>query len=740
MVNRLAESQSLYLQKHAENPIDWWPWCDEALDTAHSQNKPIFLSIGYSSCHWCTVMEGEAFSNNAIAQYMNSHFIPIKVDREERPDIDSIYMQALQMMTGQGGWPLNIFLTPDERIPFYGGTYFPVEPRYGRPGFLEVLQAIRRFYDLEKSKLQAFKSEILGNLEQSAMLSGVTTELSNEIFQNGVKTNTAVIATGNRAPCFPMMPYADLALRGTRFNWESEYDRKQACAQRGLDLALGGIYDHVAGGFHRYTVDETWTVPHFEKMLYDNGQIVEYLANLWSAGIQEPAFQTAIAGTVEWLKREMTAPTGYFYAAQDADSFTPPNPPYQRAAENLTPPYQRAAENLTPPYQGGAENLTPPYQRAAENLTPPYQGGATGGSEPEEGVFYVWTYRELEQVLTAEELVEIEQQFTVSRTGNFEGKNVLQRRHEGKLSETVETALSKLFQVRYGAFPHNVKTFPPARNNHEAKNNSWPGRIPAVTDTKMIVAWNSLMISGLARAAAVFGNQEYLELAVTSADFILENQWIDGRFHRLNYDGKVAVMAQAEDYALFVKALLDLHQGSLSLVTESDKWLQKAVEVQAEFDEFLWSLELGGYYNTAKDCSGDLLVRERSYTDNATPAANGIAIASLIRLALLAQNLAYLDRAQQGLKIFSSIIQDAPQACPSLISALDWYQHSTLIRTTPELVSGLMSQYYPTAVFQIETDLPPGVFGLVCESFTCKEPAQSREGLLLEIEQSQTRV
>ncbi|MEZ2236528.1 thioredoxin domain-containing protein [Microcoleus sp.] len=708
MVNRLAQSQSLYLRKHAENPIDWWPWCDEALDTAHSQNKPIFLSIGYSSCHWCTVMEGEAFSNNAIAQYMNSHFIPVKVDREERPDIDSIYMQALQMMTGQGGWPLNIFLTPDERIPFYGGTYFPVEPRYGRPGFLEVLQAIRRFYDLEKSKLQAFKSEILGNLEQSAMLSGVTTKLSNEIFQKGLITNTAVIATGNRAPCFPMMPYADLALRGTRFNWESaEYDNKQACTQRGLDLALGGIYDHVAGGFHRYTVDNTWTVPHFEKMLYDNGQIVEYLANLWSAGIQEPAFQTAIAGTVEWLKREMTAPTGYFYAAQDADSFTPP----------------------TPPYQGGAENLTPPYQ-----------GGETGGAEPEEGVFYVWTYRELEQVLTAEELIEIEQQFTVSSAGNFEGKNVLQRRHDGKLSETAKTALAKLFQVRYGGHPDTVKTFPPARNNQEAKNNSWPGRIPAVTDTKMIVAWNSLMISGLARAAAVFGNLEYLELAVKSADFILEHQWIDGRFHRLNYDGKVAVMAQSEDYALFVKALLDLHQGSLSLVTESDKWLQKAVEVQAEFDEFLWSLELGGYYNTASDCSGDLLVRERSYTDNATPAANGIAIASLVRLALLVQNLAYLDRAQQGLQTFSSIIQDAPQACPSLISALDWYQHSTLVRTTPELVSGLISQYYPTAVFQIETDLPPGVFGLVCESFTCKEPAKSREGLLEEIQKSQTRV
>jgi len=695
MVNRLAQSQSLYLRKHAENPIDWWPWCDEALETARSENKPIFLSIGYSSCHWCTVMEGEAFSDGAIAQYMNSQFIPVKVDREERPDIDSIYMQTLQMMTGQGGWPLNVFLTPDERVPFYGGTYFPVEPRYGRPGFLEVLQAIRRFYDTEKGKVESFKAEILGNLQQSAALSGVTAELNREIFQKGLELNTGIVAGHNPGPSFPMIPYAELALRGTRFNFESKYDSKQVCTQRGLDLALGGIYDHVAGGFHRYTVDATWTVPHFEKMLYDNGQIVEYLANLWSAGIQEPAFETAIAGTVEWLKREMTAPTGYFYAAQDADSFN-----------------------------------------TSEEL------------EPEEGAFYVWTYAELEELLTAEELTEIKAQFTVSRSGNFEGQNVLQRRHPGKLSDTVETALAKLFAVRYGGNPETVKTFPPARNNQEAKNDSWPGRIPAVTDTKMIAAWNSLMISGLARAAAVFGNWEYLELAVTTANFILDNQWTDGRFQRLNYDGKSAVTAQSEDYALFVKALLDLHQASLTLgngeeakqLPNSQFWLEKAVQVQEEFDEFLWSVELGGYYNTAKDASGDLLVRERSYIDNATPAANGIAIASLVRLALLGPNLEYLDRAQQGLQAFSSIVQDAPQACPSLLSAIDWYQHSTLIRTTPDQISGLISQYYPTAVCQIEADLPEGVIGLVCECLTCKEPAKTQERLLEEILQSQTRV
>ncbi len=412
------------------------------------------------------------------------------------------------------------------------------------------------------------------------------------------------------------------------------------------------------------------------------------------AGIQEPAFESAIARTVEWLKREMIAPTGYFYAAQDADSFN-----------------------------------------TSEEV------------EPEEGAFYVWTYTELQTLLNTQELGEIQTQFTVTRGGNFEGKNVLQRYQQEKLSATVETALAKLFAVRYGDNPDTVKTFPPARNNQEAKNDSWPGRIPAVTDTKMIAAWNSLMISGLARAAAVFGNLEYLELAVNAANFILDNQWKDGRFQRLNYDGQSAVAAQSEDYALFVKALLDLHQASLILgngealqqLPNSQFWLEKAVQVQDEFDEFLWRVELGGYYNTAKDASDDLLVRERSYIDSATPAANGIAITSLVRLALLGQNLEYLDRAQQGLQAFSSIIRDTSQACPSLLSALDWYQHSTLIRTSPDQISGLISRYYPTAVCQIEADLPEGAIGLVCECLTCKEPAKNQEMLLAEILHSQTR-
>ena len=676
MPNHLAQSQSLYLRKHAENLINWWYWCDEALSIAKAENKPIFLSIGYSSCHWCTVMEGEAFSDQAIADYINQFFLPIKLDREERPDLDSIYMQSLQMMTSQGGWPLNIFLTPDDLVPFYGGTYFPVEPKFNRPGFLQVLQSIRKFYDSDKAKLDAFKQDLLEALHKSTVFSvSQSNNLTQALLNRGIDTSASIITPSDTFignPSFPMIPYASLVLQGTRLKFEALQNVKRAAEKRGEDLALGGIYDHVAGGFHRYTVDSTWTVPHFEKMLYDNGQIVEYLANLWSAGHQKPAFQRAITGTVNWLKREMVAAEGYFYAAQDADNFADPQ-----------------------------------------------------DKEPEEGQFYVWKYEDLVKILTPNELKAFQEAFTVSERGNFEGSNVLQRKSSEELSATVDMALGKLFQIRYGSAMNELSTFAPAKSNEEAKRNDWPGRIPPVTDTKMIVAWNSLMISGLARAFAVFSQQEAWQLATQAANFILENQWVDSRLHRLNYAGETAVLAQAEDYALLIKALLDLQAAAPT----ENKWLEKAIETQAEFDEYFWSIELAGYFNNAVDNSEDLLVRERSYLDNATPAANGVAIANLVRLANLTDNLDYLQRAEQVLNAFSSILENSAQACPSLMASLDWFLNSRSVKTTSEALPQLLLQYYPTTTIRIDGELPSGAVGLVCQGTACMTPAQTIEEL-----------
>ena len=679
MSNHLRETKSLYLQKHVDNPINWWYWCDSALQEAKRDNKPIFLSIGYSSCHWCTVMEGEAFSDRAIADYLNANFLPIKVDREERPDIDSIYMQALQMMTGQGGWPLNIFLNPEDLVPFYGGTYFPVEPKYGRPGFLEIIKAIRRFYDHEPEKLMAFKAEILGNLQQSALLASEKTNLTQDLLDRGINANTAAIQPNDFGrPSFPMIPYSTIALQGGRFEREYNYDPQALSRQRGLDLVTGGIYDHVGGGFHRYTVDNTWTVPHFEKMLYDNGQILEYLADLWSSGVQQPAIQRAIALTVEWLQREMTHPQGYFYAAQDADNFT-----------------------------------------------------SVDAVEPEEGDFYVWSYAELESLLSAEELTQLQQEFNVTTKGNFEGKNVLQRLSTDALSDNIEGALAKLFTVRYGQPASEITTFPPAKNNQEAKTKDWMGRIPPVTDTKAIAAWNSLIISGLARAYGVFKEQAYLDLATSAVEFILQNQWVDGRLQRLNYDGVATVPAQSEDYALLIKALLDLQ----AACPGESRWLEQAIAIQNEFDELLWSIELGGYYNNSTDAAKELLVRERSYMDNATPSANGVAIANLVRLALLTDNLEYLDRAQQGLEAFSVVMEKSPTACPSLFTALNWFLHGTSVKTNSEHLEQLSSHYLPTTVLRLETELPEGAIALVCQGLSCLEPATSIERVLEQIEE-----
>jgi uncharacterized protein YyaL (SSP411 family) len=693
MPNRLATSQSLYLQKHAHNPIDWWPWCAEALATAKRDNKPIFLSIGYSSCHWCTVMEGEAFSDPEIADYLNTHFLPIKVDREERPDLDSIYMQALQMMVAQGGWPLNIWLDPHDLVPFYGGTYFSVDARYGRPGFLRILQALREHYDTQPEQVSEVKSQILATLQSTA------TPEAGDLFDraiilNGWRANVTVLEDSRSSNRFPMIPYADFLLRGYRVGHPDAWDEDIPPAllpslQQGLCLALGGINDHVGGGFHRYTVDPTWTVPHFEKMLYDNGQIVGLMANLWSAGAQDPALRSGIYGAIDWLKREMTATDGSFYAAQDADNFTEPT-----------------------------------------------------AAEPEEGAFYTWGWAELEQLLDPEQLSALVEAFTVSVPGNFEGANVLQRRSNGVLSDRVLAALDRLFVARYGQARSTLSQFPPARNAAEAKTRAWPGRIPPVTDTKLIVAWNGLMVAGLARVAAVFQDPAVYRLAAGAAAAWRDRQWVGDRFHRLAYDGQPTIPAQAEDYAEAIRALLELHQAATALVAiegadlaEAADWLALAQRLQTEFDRHLWDNETGGYFNA--EASPDAIVRERSTIDNATPAPNGTALQNLVRLALLTEDLTYLDRAEQGFRAFYGLMNEHPRACPSLLSALDCFQRPVLVRAGAATLAELAQHYLPTTLLRLDDQLPEGAIALVCQGLTCLPAATDRDQLWELLRQSQ---
>lgn len=685
MPNRLLHSASLYLRKHAHNPIDWWEWSPEALHKAKAEDKPIFLSIGYSSCHWCTVMEGEAFSDPEIAAYMNAHFLPIKVDREERPDIDSIYMQSLQMMTGSGGWPLNSFLSPEDLIPFYAGTYFPVEPRYGRPGFLQVLQSVRRFYDEEKDKLATQKSRLLAALQEINHITPAET-IPERLLWQGIPKLSGIVSRVTMGNQFPMMPYAQFVAQTGRFP-QVQRDHWQRVEQRAMDLVLGGIFDHVGGGFHRYTVDPTWTVPHFEKMLYDNGQILEFLSDVWAMGFRDAAIQRAVTQTVAWLKREMTHPEGYFYAAQDADSFATPGDP-----------------------------------------------------EPEEGEFYVWRWSELESLLTAAQFRVCQKAFDLSPAGNFRerpGCIVLQRLTGGSLGPEVEGALEQLFSRRYGSA--SLETFPPALDAAMAKTHPWPGRIPPVTDTKLIVAWNSLMIAGLARAYQVFRDPQMLALAEGAARFLTTQQWNGEALYRLNYDGVVAVPAKAEDYAFLIRALLHLHQTQVTQDPEAaNHWLNLAITIQAHFDQTLWDPEAGGYFMADPVQSQDLVIREKETQDNATPSANGIALQNLVRLAALTGDLKYLDRAETGLRTFATLMQNQPRSCPSLYGALDLYQHFCKVSALPQEQQALQQQYHPTTLFTADP-LPPESVGMVCEGLKCLPPVAETWVLRQYLEKAETR-
>lgn len=320
MPNLLANSRSVYLQQHKDNPVDWWPWSKEALEKAKRENKPIFLSIGYSSCHWCHVMEKESFSLPEVARVLNEFFVPIKVDREERPDLDQLYMRAVQAMTGQGGWPLNVFLTPDLR-PFYGGTYFAPDRRYGRPGFIEVLERVRDIYVNQSDELRKSADSLTNYLFQTGRYFEEKKKAESDLFPKVLRNLEALYdpENGGFGPA-PKFFYTDglklflLAheISGNEFYLES--------VQKTLtNMCKGGVFDQVGGGFHRYSTDEAWMIPHYEKMLYDNALLVECLA-LTVERTQDPFLTFCLERTIDWIFREMKSPSGGFYSAMDADS------------------------------------------------------------------------------------------------------------------------------------------------------------------------------------------------------------------------------------------------------------------------------------------------------------------------------------------------------------------------------------------------------------------------------------
>ncbi|WP_119167373.1 thioredoxin domain-containing protein [Algihabitans albus] len=601
--NRLAAETSPYLLQHADNPVDWYPWGEAAFAKAKADGKPILLSVGYAACHWCHVMAHESFESSDIAGLMNRLFVNVKVDREERPDVDQIYQQALALMNQQGGWPLTMFLTPDG-APFWGGTYFPPDARWGRPGFPEILERIAQVYeekpdDIDKNVV-ALK-EALGKLSTPEAGGQVLPEAGLQAAQRLARQIDPFHGGLGEAPKFPQPAILKLL-------WQAWLRSGQAPLRQGVELTLlhmsqGGLYDHLGGGYARYATDEAWLVPHFEKMLYDNAQILDLLT--WGAQDASEPWKRALFAqrareTVDWLLREMLAPAG------------PGGPP------------------------SGAFAAT--YD---------------ADSEGEEGKFYVWSAAEVQEVLGAEASVFAEW-YDVTTDGNWEATNILNRLNRLEPGDPATEA--KLAEQRARLFARRADRI-------------WPG-----WDDKVLADWNGLMIAALARAAPVFGEDDWLTAAERAFAFVVEEMQEDGRLRHSWRHGRLKHPATLDDYAFMSDAALALFEatGKRVYLSQAETWV-------AVLDRHYWDTENGGYFLTADDTER-LLVRPKHAHDNATPSGNGVILQVLARLWHLTGQASYRERADATVAAFSGELARLFSAMASFLLG------SELLHDAPQLV------------------------------------------------------
>jgi uncharacterized protein YyaL (SSP411 family) len=592
--NRLAQETSPYLLQHKHNPVDWWAWGPDALAEAQRLNKPILISIGYAACHWCHVMAHESFEDDGTARVMNELFINIKVDREERPDIDQIYMNALHALGEQGGWPLTMFLTPKGE-PVWGGTYFPKESRYGRAAFVDVLREIARLFHDEPQRITQNRDALMNHLAKKARPEGKVTVGSAELDKAATAIANAFdpVNGGLRgAPKFPQCSILDMLWRaGLRHHDRRFFETVEHSLER---MSQGGIYDHLGGGYSRYAVDERWLVPHFEKMLYDNAQILELLG-LAYARSGNPLFYERARETVGWLERDMIAPGGGFCASLDADS------------------------------------------------------------EGEEGKYYVWTRREIEQALGSEDGSFFAAQYDVSPGGNFEGKNILNRLKDMPRSTEGEIRLAmlrgKLHKIR-------------------------EGRVRPGLDDKVLADWNGLMIAGLVHAATAFGEPRWIDLARTAFAFVATNMSRGDRLGHSFRDGRLLFPGLASDFAAMTRAALALHEA-----TGDGVCLDRALRWQRALDAHYRDPD-GGYFLTANDAQG-LVLRPQSTMDDATPNPQGLIAENLIRLAVVTGGDTWREQADL---VFDALLPAAAQnmfAHAGVLNALD-----LRLRTAEIVVTG----------------------------------------------------
>jgi len=699
MPNRLAAEKIPYLLQHAGNPVDWYPWGEEAFAAARSGDKPIFLSVGYATCHWCHVMEHESFEDPAVARLLNSRFVPIKVDREERPDVDRVYMLFVQATTGSGGWPMSVWLTPGLE-PFYGGTYFPPDGRYGRPGFAAVLEEISRAWqdnraDVLRSaasltaRIRSFASA--GPQARSEVPGSDVLEAAVGEFESSFDSRRGGFGA---APKFPRPAELLFLLR--------EFERTGRAAARDMVLrtlramAEGGMRDHVGGGFHRYSVDADWRVPHFEKMLYDQAQLaLAYLEAHQATG--DHGFAEIAEDTLRYVGREMTDPGGGFYSAEDADSLPP-------------------------------------------------EAVASPGARKSEGAFYLWAADEVDALL-GEDAALARARFGIEPHGNapfdphgeFTGKNLLHlaapvervAADHGLGVPEVERRLARARQVMYDARA---------------------GRPRPQRDDKILTAWNGLMIAAFARGYRVLRNAKHLESARGAAAFMRTMMWREESrtLYRRFRDGQVAIEAYAEDYACLVWGLLELFQAG-----GDPAWLEWALELQRRQDELFWDAGAGGWYATT-GADPSVILRMKEDYDGAEPSASSVAVANLLVLAHLTGDAVWRSRVERTFQGSAARIRSAARSVPMMLAGLSaWHagiQQIAIIapagdssRETLERVAA--ARYLPFAVIvPVETGerqagiavsapfvaamrpLEGRATAYVCRDFACQAPATDAAG------------
>jgi uncharacterized protein YyaL (SSP411 family) len=608
--NRLAASTSPYLLQHADNPVDWHPWDAAALELARTSGKPILLSIGYSACHWCHVMAHESFEDAATAAVMNEHFVNIKVDREERPDLDRIYQIAHQMLTQRGGgWPLTMFLTHDDHQPFFGGTYFPGEPRHGLPAFRELLQRVAEYYRDQQTEIRA----------QNVALSQALADLAPPPAEPGVALTDAPLRAARlaaeqrfdrdwggfgAAPKFPHPTTLERLLRDWRASAGAAEPDLQALYMTTLTLTRmgeGGLFDQLGGGFFRYSVDAYWMIPHFEKMLYDNGALLGCYAQA-AVATGDAAFARIAAETADWLLRDLQDVDGGFHSSWDADS------------------------------------------------------------EGHEGRYYVWQTAEVRALLRdADQHAVFAMRFGLDREPNFEDESW--HLHGFRSVADIASARGLDIEATHARLDTARATLLAARGQ----------RVPPARDDKLLTAWNAIAIRGLAQAARALDRDDLESAASRALERIRRDLWRGGRLLATARGRDARLPAYLDDYALLADALLELAQ----LRWRSDE----VVFARALLDTLLEHFEdrdAGGFFFTADDHE-QLIVRSKSFADEATPSGNGVAALTLLRWGWLLGEPRWLAAAERTLRAGWRPLERYPLGHMSLATALDEYLEPPLV-------------------------------------------------------------